>query len=216
MTTPLIEAVCSNDLDEVETLLNVGVDINATNNDGDTALMVASINGDTKIVQVLIERGADVNATNKDGETALLIALYYGYTEIVEMIEQVLEDGMEEQQWLNAPLGELKETTPDGLDQHATGAKLDSGKVRLGLVLGSFSKALTKVGVIGTDGANKYTDNGWKDVKDGEARYMDAACRHLLQHFGGEVVDKDSGSEHLGHVAWNILAVLELRSRDNE
>ena len=39
------------------------------------------------------------------------------------------------------------------------GVKLDNGKIRLGLVLGGFAKALWEVGCIGTFGANKYGDN---------------------------------------------------------
>ena len=44
------------------------------------------------------------------------------------------------------------------------GVKLDSGKNRLGLMLGGFSHALWLVGYVGTFGTNKYTDNGWQEV----------------------------------------------------
>jgi hypothetical protein len=92
------------------------------------------------------------------------------------------------------------------------GAKDDAGKYRPGLVLGGFANALLAVSVVGTDGAKKYTDGGWKIVPNGEARYVDAALRHLLDDLRGYKVDSDSGSLHLAHAAWNLLAVIELRS----
>ena len=92
-------------------------------------------------------------------------------------------------------------------DQHAPGAKLDAGKVRLGLVLGGFANALVEVGKVGTFGAAKYSDNGWLEVPHGEKRYTDALFRHLLTD---EEVDSESGLLHLAHACWNLLAVLEL------
>ena len=92
------------------------------------------------------------------------------------------------------------------------GIKLDNGKNRLGLVFKGFSNALWQVGEVGTFGANKYTDNGWQEVKNGIKRYTSALLRHLFKHFQGEVYDKESGLLHLSHVAWNALAILELYS----
>lgn len=103
----------------------------------------------------------------------------------------------------------LRETAPDGKDQHTSGAKLDAGKERLDLVLGSFCEALLEVGRVGTFGANKYTDNGWKEVESAEGRYADAMLRHYFKHRAGEELDPDSGLSHLGHLAWNALAILE-------
>ncbi|MDB4302196.1 DUF5664 domain-containing protein [bacterium] len=109
---------------------------------------------------------------------------------------------------------ELTEETPDGKDQHQTGAKLDAGKERLDLVLGSFSEALLEVGRVGTFGANKYTDNGWKDVDNAVSRYSDALLRHYFKHKCGEDIDPDSGLSHLGHMAWNALAILEFYKKE--
>ena len=55
------------------------------------------------------------------------------------------------------------ELDPNGKDPHAPGAKLDQGKIRMGLVMGGFARALLAVGEVGTFGANKYSDNGWMD-----------------------------------------------------
>ena len=107
----------------------------------------------------------------------------------------------------------MSEVDPNGIDAHAPGAKLDAGKLRPHLVLGGFANALEQVVKVGTDGAAKYSDNGWKSVKFAEGRYMDALGRHLLALQKGETHDPLSGSPHLAHVAWNALAVLELQSR---
>lgn len=101
------------------------------------------------------------------------------------------------------------ESDPNGLDPHAPGAKLDAGKNRLGLVLGGFARALEEVGKVGTYGANKYSDNGWKKVEKGAARYDDAMLRHWFKRTAGEAIDSETGLLHQAQVAWNALAVLE-------
>ena len=105
------------------------------------------------------------------------------------------------------------ESDPHGKGPHEPGAKLDSGKPRLGLVLGDFARALAEVGKVGTYGAEKYSPRGWLEVPGGEVRYLDALYRHLLADARGEDLDPDSGLLHLAQVAWNCLAVLELRLR---
>ena len=117
-----------------------------------------------------------------------------------------------------APAPKIKpttEATPDGIDQHAPGAKLDAGKLRPALVLDGFANALLAVVKVGTDGAAKYTDNGWREVTNGFKRYSDAEGRHRLYRAAGETHDKLSGSLHLAHEAWNALAKLELYLMEN-
>ena len=97
---------------------------------------------------------------------------------------------------------------PHGKDQHESGAKLDAGKPRPWLVLGGFRQALMEVARVGTYGARKYSDNGWRSVPNGQQRYLDAAFRHLL---APEVRDTESDLPHLAMAIWNLLAVLELR-----
>lgn len=101
----------------------------------------------------------------------------------------------------------MTELDPNGLNPHEPGAKLDSGKNRIGLVLLGFASALIEVAKVGTFGANKYSENGWKNVQDGEKRYTDAMLRHLLAEQEGEI-DDDSGMLHAAQVAWNALARL--------
>lgn len=104
----------------------------------------------------------------------------------------------------------MTEQDPQGIDQHSPGAKLDAGKNRLGLVLGGFPNALQAVGEVGTFGAAKYTDDGWKHVDNGVERYTDAMLRHQFKEMAGEDFDPDSEKIHAAHTAWNALARLEL------
>lgn len=106
-----------------------------------------------------------------------------------------------------------EEADPNGLNQKMPGAKLDAGKNRLGLVLFGFARALRAVGQVGTYGANKYSDNGWMKVTNGEARYTDAMLRHLLAEAEGEVIDPETKLMHAAQSAWNSLARLDLMLR---
>lgn len=110
----------------------------------------------------------------------------------------------------------MAEVDPFGKDPHSSGAKLDYGKNRLGLILGGFAKALLEVGKVGTYGANKYVANGWKDVPDAKVRYTDAMYRHLLSEECGELRDPDTGIFHAAHAAWNALARLYFIVLENE
>jgi len=95
-------------------------------------------------------------------------------------------------------------------DFHAMGVKDDSNKPRLDLVLGDFPHALWGVGLVGTYGANKYTDRGWHEVDNGIERYSNALLRHYLNFKRGEMDDPESNLPHLAHLAWNALAILQL------
>lgn len=101
--------------------------------------------------------------------------------------------------------------TPPSL--HVPGAKDDKAKPRLGLVFEGFALAIEEVGKVGTFGANKYTDNGWASVPNGQARYTDAMYRHLMAQAKGEAFDEESNLLHAAHTAWNALARLELELR---
>ena len=116
---------------------------------------------------------------------------------------------------LSLDMGQNMERDPSGKDQHQSGAKLDGGKIRPGLVLGGFARALWAVSEIGTFGAAKYTDNGWMEVPNGQARYDDAGMRHWLKDKMGQQIDPDSEKTHLAHEAWNALAKLDLHLRAN-
>lgn len=109
-----------------------------------------------------------------------------------------------------------QEADPNGIAAHVPGAKLDAGKRRDWLLLSGFALALRRVSDVMTYGAKKYTPNGWKSVPDGEARYLDAAARHLSADASGEKFDRETDLPHLAHAAWNLLAVLELQEKKRD
>ena len=71
---------------ELQQALSTGLNINAVDDDRETALMRAADKGNLSAVRNLIAAGADVNRQDEDGETALMIAADDGYTEIVQAL----------------------------------------------------------------------------------------------------------------------------------
>lgn len=87
--------------------------------------------------------------------------------------------------------------------------KYDNGKPNLAVVFGGFPKALKDVGHIGTFGAHKYLPYSWKTVDNLQERYMSALMRHVLEILDKNEFDNETGRHHLGHIAWNAMALLE-------
>ena len=65
------DAVRSGNLENVESLINSGVDVNAVDYNGWTALLLASCYGNALIAQLLIENGADVNVAASNGSGSI-------------------------------------------------------------------------------------------------------------------------------------------------
>jgi ankyrin repeat protein len=62
-------------LGAVRAALDLGADVSASDQGGNTALHLAASRGYTKVVQLLVESGAKVDAKNKRGQTALKMTL---------------------------------------------------------------------------------------------------------------------------------------------
>ena len=84
------------ELEDVLKLIRGGVNVNAADNEGHTALIIASTNGCTEVVQALLAHGANIYATDNRGSTALIIASKNGCTEIVKLIKQAQEEKIEQ------------------------------------------------------------------------------------------------------------------------
>ena len=83
----LAEAAYSNNLTEVERLLELGADINLASNEDDNAPIIAAAQkGHIELVQYLIDEGADVNRRNSIGESALYVAGIAGHKDIVRLL----------------------------------------------------------------------------------------------------------------------------------
>ena len=76
-------------LNAIELLLDLGVDVNATNVAGDTALHGATAGGFTQVIQLLAERGAKLDVKNGRGQTPLGLATARGRNRA--MLEQAGE-----------------------------------------------------------------------------------------------------------------------------
>ena len=87
---PLQWAAINRHIDIVEYLLELGVDVDARNNDGETALLIVTtdLDADADIAKVLINYGANVNTRDSDGLTPLKNALQIGNEELVELLRE--------------------------------------------------------------------------------------------------------------------------------
>lgn len=73
--TALMIAARSGIVDTVQTVLDLGAQINLTNNEGKTSLMIAADYECHEVVQALCSRGANVGAVDPNGWTALAFAV---------------------------------------------------------------------------------------------------------------------------------------------
>jgi ankyrin repeat protein len=74
------------DVNAVKALIRRGIDINAEDKDGDTALMIAAYYGHAGVVKALLDAGADANKKHRYGGTALMSAAFKGHIEIVKLL----------------------------------------------------------------------------------------------------------------------------------
>ena len=93
--TTLMSASLEGHLEVTKLLIEEGVDVNAQDNEGWTALMYASGAGlkdrkdvNPEVVPLLIKAGADVNAQDNKGYTALKWASREGHTDIVKLLKE--------------------------------------------------------------------------------------------------------------------------------
>jgi ankyrin repeat protein len=67
-------------LQEVKDAIKNGVDVNAKDDYGRTALMAAArFNENPEVISLLLKKGADINAQDNDGDTALIHSAISGF-----------------------------------------------------------------------------------------------------------------------------------------
>ncbi len=82
----LHSAAQAGDIEMLKAAVTAGVDVNARDSRGRTALMHAVDKGYPLLVSELLEAQADVNVRAPDGATALFMAAAHGHTEIIELL----------------------------------------------------------------------------------------------------------------------------------
>ncbi|XP_022082832.1 myotrophin-like [Acanthaster planci] len=84
-----IQWACQNgDMDQLETLIEAGEDVNQELSQGRRPLHIAADYGQMEVIRKLTEKGADVNAIDKNGISVLLAAIFEGHTECVDFLLQ--------------------------------------------------------------------------------------------------------------------------------
>lgn len=81
-----VDSAGKGDGDALKLFLAAGMNPNAVNTDGRSALFAAALAGNEAIVDQLLDAGADVNAKTKDGQTPLMSAAVKGNTRIVNIL----------------------------------------------------------------------------------------------------------------------------------
>lgn len=86
-------------------------------------------------------------------------------------------------------------------------AKHDQGKTRWDLLPWD---SLEGVAQVLTFGAEKYAEDSWREVPEGEKRYFSAMIRHWRAMKNGEKLDPESGLPHRFHFLCNAGFLCEL------
>lgn len=85
MTTDLLEAANAEDVEKVKELIEQQVDLDATDEEGRTALMIATYNNDVHTVKALLDAGADVDIQDEMQNNCFLYAGAEGYIDILRL-----------------------------------------------------------------------------------------------------------------------------------
>ena len=93
----LHEAARDGNIEVVELLLKEHVDINIQNENGETALMLASKNDHIQVVELLLKEHADVNIQNQDGHTAIILAIQNVCIQISEQVGEHVDDDIQDE-----------------------------------------------------------------------------------------------------------------------
>jgi excisionase family DNA binding protein len=88
----LMKSAWEGDTGQAQALIHNGVDINARDAFGRTALIIAASQGHTYIVQILLEQGADPHVRDNVGTTALIAAEARGYARIASLLRSSSTD----------------------------------------------------------------------------------------------------------------------------
>lgn len=88
----LIEATGRNDIETARRLIAAGTNVNAQNEQRDSAFLLAGARGRLEILRLTLQAGADLKSTNRYGGTALIPACHHGHVETVrELLKTTID-----------------------------------------------------------------------------------------------------------------------------
>jgi len=80
---PLLKAALAGNAADVQAALKTGIDVNAADERGNTALSIAAEGGRADALQALLAARADVNRANRNGLTPIMRAALRGHDQTV-------------------------------------------------------------------------------------------------------------------------------------
>ncbi|CRK13231.1 hypothetical protein BN1708_002587 [Verticillium longisporum] len=86
--TAIIEAASDGNLQKVADLIHVGMDVNAKDRWGWTALSMAAYGGFPAIARLLLDNGANLDNVDVDGDTPIDLAANRGHTDVVVLFDE--------------------------------------------------------------------------------------------------------------------------------
>jgi hypothetical protein len=101
----------------------------------------------------------------------------------------------------------MKDTEEKG-DSSDVALRFNTGKPEVHYIL-FYPEFLAALAEVQAQGGRKYGYGNWTAGGKPNSEYYDAAIRHLLSHFNGEIYDDDLGTRHLVQAIWNLMQVLE-------
>lgn len=86
LVSEFLDLAFTGDVSGIKAYIGAGMDINRSNYDGRTALMIASSRGFTQVVHALLRAEADVNAVDSRSHSALLEATLFGHDKVIQLL----------------------------------------------------------------------------------------------------------------------------------
>lgn len=86
--TDIIEAASDGDIDKVAKLISLGMDVNARDRWGWSALSMCGYGGFKNIARLLLDHGADLDNVDVDDDTPSSLAVQRGHAELVIMFDE--------------------------------------------------------------------------------------------------------------------------------
>lgn len=84
--TPVLAATQGNHVEVVRLLIARGANVNAQDDQQDSAFLLASASGYLEIVRATLAAGADLSSTNRYGGSALIPACHHGHVKTVRLL----------------------------------------------------------------------------------------------------------------------------------